>query len=197
MAGETPSDGGAELVAALEDSDPSVRKAAAFAMSSCLTEENQPALIRAAGDADGMVRAAAVATLGMYKDEQAARKLGEALAGDANEAVQKYAASGLGVNPTPHAVVALLQNAEGHRSMTVRRLAMKHLVRKVGLRTWRELDPTSRDWAGLVESIKAQKRIQDAYAACGVALQRRPQDTTSDSPEHDAAERQTPRGAGD
>ncbi len=51
--------------------------------------------------------------------EQAAKRLGEVLASDSDESVKAYAASGLGMNPSPWAVVALMQNAEKSPSMTV------------------------------------------------------------------------------
>jgi HEAT repeat protein len=176
MAGQRPSDGGAELVKALGDADPSVRKAAAFALSSCLTEENRPALVQATRDSQGEVRASAVATLSLYKDKQAEQRLGEILAGDANETVKAFAASGLGMNQAPEAVVALMENAEKNPSLATRRRAMKYVMARLGLTFWREVDPLSRDWAGLVENLKTQKPIQDAYAACNVPLEHRPQD---------------------
>jgi len=177
MADQRPSDGGAELVKALGDADPSVRKAAAFALSSCLTEENRPALIQATRDSQGEVRASAVGTLSLYNDKQAAQRLGEILAGDADETVKAFAASGLGMNQSPEAVVALMESAEKNPSLATRRRAMKYVMARFGLKFWREVDPLSRDWAGLVENLKSQKRIQDAYAACNVLLEHRPQDT--------------------
>ena len=188
MADERPADGGAELVKLLGDADPSVRKAAAFALSSCLTEQNQPALIQATRDSHREVRASAVVTLSLYKDKPAAERLGEILAGDADKSIQAVAASGLGMNSSPAAIVALLENAEKHRSMAVRQRAMKHLIGKIGLRFWREVDPLSREWAGLVEHLKDQKMIQDAYAACNVPLQHRPEDKKPDSSGHSANE---------
>jgi HEAT repeat protein len=176
MAGQRPSDGGAELVQALGDSDPAVRKAAAFALSSCLTEEHRPALIKATRDSQGEVRASAVVTLSLYKDKQAAQRLGEVLAGDADETVKAFAASGLGMNQSPEAVVALMENVEKNPSLATRRRAMKYVMARLGLKFWREVDPLSRDWAGLVENLKSQKPIQDAYAACNVPLEHRPQD---------------------
>jgi hypothetical protein len=176
MAGQRPSDGGAELVKALGDADPSVRKAAAFALSSCLTEQNRPALIQATRDSQGEVRASAVVTLSLYNDKQAAQRLGEILAGDADETVKAFAASGLGMNQSPEAVVALMENAEKNPSLTTRRRAMKYAMARLGLKFWREVDPLSRDWAGLVENLKSQKPIQDAYAACNAPLEHRPQD---------------------
>jgi hypothetical protein len=53
---------------------------------------------------------------------------------------------------------------------------MKYVMARLGLKFWREVDPLSRDWAGLVENLKSQKPIQDAYAACNVPLEHRPQD---------------------
>ena len=187
LASDGPSDGGAKLVEALSDPDPSVRKAAVFALTSCLTEENRPAIVKATRDSDREVRAGAVTTLSMYKDKDAAKRLGEVLAGDAEPQVQMFSASGLGMNPAPEAVVALLENAEKHPSPNIRKMAMKQLVAKLGLRIWREMDPTSRDWAGLVEHMKNQKLVQDSYLACGATLQHRPQDVMTDSPEHGAA----------
>jgi hypothetical protein len=194
VATDRPADGGAKLVQALGDPDPSVRKAAVFALTSCLTEENRPAIVKATRDSDGQVRAGAVVTLSMYKDKEAAKRLGESLAGDAEPQVQMFAASGLGMNPSPEAVVALLENAEKHPSPNIRKMAMKQLVGKLGLRIWREMDPTSREWAGLVEHMKSQKLVQDSYLACGAALERRPQDAVTDSPEH-GANQQRPSGA--
>ncbi len=176
MLGQRPSDGGAELVKALGDANPSVRKAAAAALSSCLTEGNRPALVRASRDSQGEVRASAVVTLSLYKDKEAAKRLGEILAGDTDETVKAFAASGLGMNQSPEAVVALMENAEKNPSLTTRRRAMKYLIARLGLKFWREVDPLSRDWAGLIENIKSQKPIQDAYTACNAVLQRRPQD---------------------
>jgi len=176
MAGQRPSDGGAELVQALGDSDPAVRKAAAFALSSCLTEENRPALTQATRDSQGEVRASAVVTLSLYNDKQAAKSLAEILTSDADETVKAFAASGLGMNQSPEAVVALMENVEKNPSLATRRRAMKYVMARLGLKFWREVDPLSRDWAGLVENLKSQKPIQDAYAACNVLLEHRPQD---------------------
>lgn len=175
MADERPADGGAELVKALADADPSVRKAAAFSLSSCLTEQNQPALIQATRDSHNEVRASAVVTLSMYKDNRAAERLGETLAGDADESVQMLAAGGLGMNPSPRATVALMETVENHKSPAVRRQAMKHLIGKVGLRLWREVGPLDPEWAGLVEHLKDQQIIRDAYAACNVQLRHQPE----------------------
>ncbi len=186
MSDRPPADGGTELVKALGDADPSVRKAAAFALSSCLTERNRPALIQATRDSHHDVRAGAVVTLSLYKDKPAAERLGEVLAGDANESIQTIAASGLGMNPSPAAIVALLENAEKHRSVAVRRQAMKHLIAKVGLRLWRDVDPLGRDWPGLLELMKDHKKIQDAYAACNATLHRRSEDKIPDEPGHGA-----------
>lgn len=198
MANSRPSDGGAELVEALGDSDPTVRKAAAFALSSCLTEQNQPALIKATRDSDAEVRAGAVATLSMYKDKVAAQRLGEILAGDADELVQTYAASGLEMNPSPDAMVALLENVEKNPSMATRKLAMRYMIGKIGVRLLREVDPLSREWAGLVQTMKNQKAIQDAYAACNVTLEHRPLDRMLDTPgihHHDDPSMQKPAAA--
>jgi len=185
MAGQRPSDGGAELVKALGDANPSVRKAAAFALSSCLTEENRPALTQATRDSQGEVRASAVVTLSLYNDKQAAKSLAEILTSDADESVRALAASGLGMNQSPEAIVALMENAEKNPSLTTRRRAMKYAMARLGLKFWREVDPLSRDWAGMVENLKSQKPIQDAYAACNASLQRRPQDMPVD-PGHGA-----------
>ena len=185
MAGQRPSDGGAELVKALGDANPSVRKAAAFALSSCLTEENRPALTQATRDSQGEVRASAVVTLSLYNDKQAAKSLAEILTSDADESVRALAASGLGMNQSPEAIVALMENAEKNPSLTTRRRAMKYAMARFGLRFLREVDPLSSDWAGMVENLKSQKPVQDAYAACNASLQRRPQDMPVD-PGHGA-----------
>jgi HEAT repeat protein len=176
MADQRPSDGGAELVKALGDTDPAVRKAAAYALSSCLTEENRPALIKATRDSQSDVRASAVVTLSLYNDKQAAKSLAEILTSDADESVRALAASGLGMNQSPEAIVALMENAEKNPSLTTRRRAMKYAMARFGLRFLREVDPLSSDWAGMVENLKSQKPIRDAYAACNASLQRRPQD---------------------
>jgi HEAT repeat protein len=185
MAGQRPSDGGAELVKALGDTDPAVRKAAAFALSSCLTEQNRPALIQATRDSQGEVRASAVVTLSLYNDKQAAQRLGEILTSDADESVKALAASGLGMNQSPEAIVALMENAEKNPSLATRRRAMKYAMARFGLRFLREVDPLSSDWAGMVENLKSQKPIRDAYAACNAPLQRRPQDMPV-NPDHGA-----------
>ena len=185
MAGQRPSDGGAELVKALGDANPSVRKAAAYALSSCLTEENRPALTQATRDSQGEVRASAVVTLSLYNDKQAAKSLAEILTSDADESVRALAASGLGMNQSPEAIVALMENAEKNPSLTTRRRAMKYAMARFGLRFLREVDPLSSDWAGMVENLKSQKPVQDAYAACNASLQRRPQDMPVDQG-HDA-----------
>ena len=185
MADQRPSDGGAELVKALGDTDPAVRKAAAYALSSCLTEQNRPALIQATHDSHPEVRASAVVTLSLYNDKQAAQRLGEILTSDADESVKALAASGLGMNQSPEAIVALMENAEKNPSLTTRRRAMKYAMARFGLRFLREVDPLSSDWAGMVENLKSQKPIRDAYAACNVSLQRRPQDMPVD-PHHGA-----------
>jgi HEAT repeat protein len=185
MVGQRPSDGGAELVQALGDTDPAVRKAAAYALSSCLTEEIRPALVQATRDSQSEVRASAVVTVSLYNDKQAAKSLAEILTSDADESVRALAASGLGMNQSPEAIVALMENAEKNPSLATRRRAMKYAMARFGLRFLQEVDPLSSDWAGMVENLKDQKPVQDAYAACNVSLQRRPQDMPVDQG-HDA-----------
>jgi HEAT repeat protein len=124
-------------------------------------------------------------TLSLYNDKQAAQRLGEILTSDADESVKALAASGLGMNQSPEAIVALMENAEKNPSLTTRRRAMKYAMARFGLRFLREVDPLSSDWAGMVENLKSQKPVQDAYAACNASLQRRPQDMPVD-PHHGA-----------
>jgi hypothetical protein len=176
--------GGQALARAMEDPDPGVRKMALVGLSGQLTAEHRPVIERAAKDPRPDVRAGAAVTLSLYKDQAAAHKLGELLAGDADEGVRLAAASGLGMNPTDKAVVLLMDNAEKDPSGAVRLRAMKGVMARLGLRMLPAVQPEGHEWRSLVEEMKHAKLVQAAYAACGASLVYHPENKTPDPPEH-------------
>ena len=77
----------------------------------------------------------------------------------------------------PESVVTLLDRAEHGASSEIKRIAMKGLLRKLGVRMSRDRDPTDGPgWRDLIQRWKQSRRIRAAYEAAGVLLVSRPQD---------------------
>ena len=185
IAAKQPHGGGKVLADALSDPDPHVRKVALVGLGGYATPQHREAIERATHDEHPEVRTSAVCTLGLYRDEAAAERLGTLLRGDPAEAVRTVAASGLGENPSKKAIVLLLENAENNTNANAQYQAMTELLGKLGLRFHRKVDPKGSEWRSLVEEMKHSKIVQAAYAACGVDLVYHPEDKKPNAPGHD------------
>ena len=174
------------LVRALDDPAPEVRRAAVAGMVRYIRPENRAAVEKAASDADGRVRAAAVSVLGLYRDAPAADKLADVAVDDPEEQVRIAALRGLAACPGPLSVVTLVEIAEKGQSFNLKYQALVAAFEKCGARLQsrqRPDDPAV--WEELVYQLKRLNRVQKAYAALGRPLNVRPEDGMS--PEHRAA----------
>ena len=133
---------------------------------------------RAAGDDSSSVRAAAAATMGLYKDSRAAERLGE-MADDTDREVRMAALAGLGKCPGDKAVVLLLRSAESGPDPQVRLQAAKSLLGRFHMGLTRELDPLDTPrWRNIIELIKRFDGVQRAHADLSVPLVRHPEHVT-------------------
>jgi len=182
---DRPRGGGAALARALDDPSPKVRKAALLGLSQYVTPEHRGAIERACRDGDPHVRAGAATTLSLYRDQASSELLAGLLSADSDEAVRMAAASGLKLNPSQKAIVSLLENAEKNTSPAAQVRAMQAVLSRLGLRSYRNLGPGGgREWRALIEEVKHNKVIREAYAATGTSLVYHPEDKKPDAPGH-------------
>jgi len=178
LAGSGSSGAGKSIAeAAANDPDPAVRKAALAGMVRFTSPQYRKVIEQGTKDRDAGVRASAAATLAAYKDNDAADKLGQLLGSDPDEQVRLAAASGLGMNTSPKALVFLLENAEKNDNPKVQHRAMSLLLPKFGMRFCERVDPRNLPrWRDLVEEMKEHGTVQQAYAACGMPMARHAED---------------------
>jgi len=159
------------------DESPEVRRVALAGLSHYLKPAHRELIRKSTKDADAGVRAIAADTLGLYRDKAATADLVEIVKKEPEETVRQAALQGLVICDDPRAIVTLLDRAEHGASKETKRMAMKGLLRKLGVRMSRDRDPTNaRKWRDLIERWKQSRRIRKAYDAAGVRLVRRPQD---------------------
>lgn len=179
-----PADAG-ETLAKVVDSDrsPEVRREALAGLSHYLKPEHGKIIRKSTKDADPGVRAIAADTLGVYArkyrdaDKRATADLIAIVKQEPEEIVRQGALRGLVRCEDPKSIVALLDRAEHGASREIKLIAMKGLLRKLGVRMSRDRDPKdSAGWRDLIQRWKQSRRIRKAYAAAGERLVQRPQD---------------------
>ena len=160
------------------DSSPKVRREALAGLSHFLKPAHRE-LIRKSStkDADAGVRAIAADTLGLYADKAATADLIEIVKEEPEENVRQAALRGLVRCDDPKAIVTLLDRAEHGATREIKLVAMKGLLRKLGVRMSRDRDPKNAPgWRDLIQLWKQSRRIRVAYEAAGERLVHRPQD---------------------
>jgi len=178
IAVDRPSDAGKTLARAA-DSDPSpkVRREALAGLSHFLKPEHREVVRKSTKDPDAGVRAIAVDVMGLYADKAATADLIEIVKKEPEENVLQSALRGLVRCDDPKAIVALLDRAEHGATREIKLIAMKGLLRKLGVRMSRDRDPKDGPgWRDLIQRWKQSRRIRKAYTAAGAKLVNRPQD---------------------
>ena len=175
------SDAGETLARAAADPSPQVRREALAGLSHFLKPAHREIIRKRTKDADAGVRAIAADTLGLYAkkyaDKTATTDLIEIVKKEPEENVRLAALRGLVRCDEPKAIVALLDRAEHGATREIKLVAMKGLLRKLGVRMSRDRDPKDAPgWRDLIQRWKQSRRIQGAYAAAGARLVSRPQD---------------------
>ncbi|MDP6545623.1 MAG: HEAT repeat domain-containing protein [Phycisphaerae bacterium] len=179
-----PSDAGDTLAkAAASDPSAKVRREAMAGVSHFLKAGHIKVLRKSTKDSDPGVRAIVGDTLGAYaekypdKDKAVTADLIAMVAEDPVETVRQGALRGLARCDDPKSIVTLLDRAEHGAGRETKLVAMKALLRKLGVRLSRDRDPKDdRGWRDLIQRWKQSRRIQKAYAAAGERLVQRPQD---------------------
>ena len=162
---------------AADDPSPKVRRVAMATLANFLEPAHRKLVRESTKDADAGVREVAVGTLGLYADKAAAADLIEIVKKEPDEDVRKAALRGLVRCDDPMSIVTLLGRAEHGATREIKLVAMKGLLRKLGVRMSRDRDPkNARGWRDLIQLWKQSRRIRKAYTAAGVRLVSRPQD---------------------
>ena len=167
--------------AAVADPSPKVRREALAGMTHFLRVEHREVIRKSTKDADAGVRAIAADTLGQYakkyNDKTATADLIEIVKKEPEENVRQAALRGLARCDDPRSIVTLLDRAEHGATREIKLVAMKGLLRKLGVRMSRARDPKDRPgWRDLIQRWKQSRRVVAAYTAAGVRLVSRPQD---------------------
>ena len=171
--------GAGDVLAKVAQSDPSpkVRRKALAGMSHFLTPLHRKVVQESTKDPDPIVREIAVDILGMYRDKQASAELVEIVKNEPEEKVQQAACRGLERCDDPMAIVTLMDQAENGATLDVKRVAMKCLLSKLGVRISRDRDPKDdRGWRDLIQRWKTSRRVQAAYTKANVRWVSKPQD---------------------
>ena len=178
LAVKRPPDAGRKLAKVVAtDPSPKVRRVALASLSHFLKPAHREVIRKSTKDADAGVREVAVDTLGLYADKAATADLIEIVKKEPEENVRKAALRGLVKCDDPNSVVTLLDRAEHGATLEIKRVAMKGLLRKLGVRMSASRDPQDGPgWRDLIQRWKESRRIQKAYADAGVRLISRPQD---------------------
>ncbi|MCP4374735.1 MAG: HEAT repeat domain-containing protein [bacterium] len=159
------------------DAPPAVRREALAGMSHHPKPEYRPAIKKSLKDANPGVREIAVSALSMYKDKDATADLIEVVREEPEERVRHAALRGLVRCEDPTSIVTLLDRAENGDTNETKRIAMKGLLRKLGVRMSVDRDPKDgRGWRDLIQRWKESRRVQAAYTSANVRLVSRPQD---------------------
>ena len=165
IAADPASDAGETLArAAASDPSPRVRREALAGLSHFLKPEHREVVQKSTKDADAGVREIAVDVLGLYADKSATADLIEIVKKEPEEQVRQAALRGLVRCDDPKAIVALLERAEHGATRETKLIAMKGLLRKLGVKMSRDRDPKDGPgWRDLIQRWKQSRRIRKAY----------------------------------
>jgi hypothetical protein len=156
---------------------PKVRREALAGLSHHPKPKYRVVIRKSIKDPDLGVREVAVSALSMYKDKDATTDLVEVVKKEPDQRVRHAALRGLVRCEDPMSIVALLDRAEHGGSRETKLIAMKGLLRKLGVRMSVDRDPKDgRGWRDLIQRWKGSRRVQTAYTAANVRLVSRPQD---------------------
>jgi len=165
------------LATAAQDASPIVRRAAIVGLTQIMDSEDRPVIAKAIGDKDATVRAVAAESLGQFNDAPATGELIRLLETDPDESVRMAALRGLVDCEDPRAIVAMVETAGKDASYEIKLQAGKSALRKAGGRPLPGRTPDNDVlWRDLVQRLKNDSRIRQAYAAAGVALIDHPED---------------------
>ena len=163
--------------AAADDPSPKVRCEALAGLSHYLKPAHRELIRKSTKDADPGVRAVAADTLGLYADKSATADLVAIVKTEPEENVRQAALRGLVRCDDPKSIVTLMDRAEHGAGREIKMIAMKGLLKKLGVRISRERDPSDGPgWRDLIQRWKWDRRIRKAYAAANERLVHRPQD---------------------
>lgn len=165
------------LSTAAEDQSPYVRRAAIVGLTQMMEPVDRPVIEKAVQDKDAGVRAVAAESLGTFNDAPATEELIRLLETDPNESVRMAALRGLVDCDDPRAIVAMVETAGKDVSYDIKLQAGKSALRKAGGRLLPGRHPNDDVlWRDLVQRLKNDSRIRQAYAAAGVTLVNHPED---------------------
>ena len=163
--------------AVAKEPDPAVRQAALVGLARFATPDARTAVDQGTHDTSARVRAAAAATLGMYRDEAAVNRLGEMVLGDPDPEARVGAVTGLGRHRSAKALVFLMEAAEKDMTVEVATAALAQIYYKLGMRyTGTQGQPDDRRTAvrRVVENLKDDVIVVEAYRRAGRPIVRNP-----------------------
>ena len=164
LADERPEGAAAKVAAAAGDKDASVRTAAMVALGKLGAGAYRDLLEAGTRDAGPTVRAAAAASLGRLADHDAVARLGDMLAGEADEHVRAAAVTGLARAGLDRAIVLLVETAGKDSSGMVKLQAMSALTHRYGIRFHDPPSPGDSDrWAQALGKIRKIPGVRKAY----------------------------------
>jgi hypothetical protein len=163
--------------AVTKERDPEVRQAALVGLARFATPDARTAVDQGTHDTSARVRAAAAATLGMYRDEVAVNRLGEMVLGDPDPEARLGAVTGLGRHRSAKALVFLMDAAEKDMAVEVPTAALAQLYYKLGMRstgTQGQADDRRTAILRVVENLKDDVIVEEAYRRAGRPIVRNP-----------------------
>jgi HEAT repeat protein len=165
------------LSTAAQDESPIVRRAAIVGLTQIRDSEDRPVIEKAVRDKDAGVRAVAAESLGQFNDAPATGELIRLLETDPDESVRIAALRGLVDCDDPRAIVAMVETAGKDASYEIKLQAGRSALRKAGGRLLPDRNPGDDVlWRDLIQRLKNDYRIRQAYAAAGVPLVDHPDD---------------------
>lgn len=168
-------------VAAADDPDPMVRRAALFTLERFVAPKYRPVVESALTDDDERVRAAAAATLGSFDDDAAADRLQELGAKDPSAAVRLAVVDGLEKNTAYKAIVHLVRAMENSKDQNVRLRALHALARRCGLPRRSVMPDDPKWWRNDVELVKEQPEVLLAFRITRTRLKHKVGDVVDDT----------------
>jgi len=165
------------LSTAAQDESPMVRKAAIVGLTQMMDAQDRPVIEKAVRDKDATVRIVAAESLGKFNDAPATGELIRLLETDPDESVRIAALRGLVDCDDPRAIVAMVETAGKDASYEIKLQAGRSALRKAGGRLLPDRNPDNDVlWRDLIQRLKNDYRIRQAYAAAGVPLINHPED---------------------
>ena len=164
--------------AAVSDADAACRQVALVCLAQNPSPKSRAYVEQATHDPSPGVRAAAAATLGLYHDDAALKRLSEMALDDAEPQVRLGAVTGLGRHRSPVALVWLLETAERDKELEVTLQAIATIYHRLGMRyIGAQVEAVDARTAALmvVENLKDDVTISKAYEKAGRAPVRNPQ----------------------